>query len=60
MTITKEEVNNIFKEKDINGTGTIDYREFVISLADRSKLYEEEKIKGFLFDIPLRQILYSV
>lgn len=44
--MSKQEVNQIFKDKDKNGSGSIDYREFVISLADRKKLYEREKIKG--------------
>ncbi|CAD8062641.1 unnamed protein product [Paramecium primaurelia] len=39
-----KEVNNIFKKIDVNGSGKIDYQEFVIATIDQKKYFNKEKL----------------
>ncbi|CAD8156398.1 unnamed protein product [Paramecium octaurelia] len=39
-----KEVNNIFKKIDANGSGKIDYQEFVIATIDQKKYFNKEKL----------------
>ncbi|CAD8074024.1 unnamed protein product [Paramecium sonneborni] len=39
-----KEVNEIFKKIDVNGSGKIDYQEFVIATIDQKKYFNKEKL----------------
>ena len=41
----KKEVDRIFKEIDVNGTGAIDFSEFVLATVNQKKLLSEERLK---------------
>ncbi len=42
----KKEVDRIFAEVDIDGSGTIDYNEFVMAATNRQKLLNKEKLEA--------------
>ena len=50
--VTEEEVKRIIEIVDADGSGEIDYWEFVVATIDKSKLLSEEKMKAAftLFD----------
>lgn len=44
MPIDELEVDNMFKEIDIDGNGTIDYTEFVMATMNEKNLLTNEKL----------------
>jgi calcium-dependent protein kinase len=45
IPINEEDVNNMFKEIDIDGNGTIDYTEFVMATMNEKTLLTNEKLQ---------------
>lgn len=46
VILTKKQIDEIFLYHDKDGSGCIDYNEFIIILADKSKYQKEEKIRS--------------
>ena len=57
LTHVEEEVDAIMKAVDNNGSGTIDYTEFVMATMNRQKMLSKERLEAVfkLFDKVLKK-----